>query len=145
MSDGLDLPRQTMDFLTMRVVDWDGPIVEIVFNRRIASEPDVEIVLREAIDFMRKYVVAKAKKAYFVTCYDNLDVSRELLTQLQERFVEFNATFSLGDVRYGGTELAQMFVITTSIRSATRSNIFPGREQALAALRDRIRGQTATP
>jgi hypothetical protein len=126
-------------FLTIDVVDWNGPIVELGFNRPINNEHDADAVVREAHTFMRTRLAPRARKAYFVTCYDDLVVSPKHLERLREGFLGFNAAYSLGDVRYGGAHFAKTFIISAAVRAAERSNIHPDRESALKALRDHIR------
>ena len=53
--------------------------------------------------------------------------------------MEFNQQYSKGDVRYGGSVVAQSLVISTAIRSLSASEIHPTREKALESLRERIR------
>jgi hypothetical protein len=135
---GLALPRKEMRFLTMEVVDWAGPIVEIRFNLPVETDHDVEMLLVEANSFMRIHVVPRAYKAYFVTCYDNLRFSREALIRAREGFAGFNERFSLGDVRYGGDAATRTFIIAQSIETATSSAIFETRKQALDAIRAKM-------
>jgi hypothetical protein len=130
-----DLPSQKLSFLTMQVVDWDGPIVEIGFHRPVETEGDLALLLREANTFMRVHVTPKARKVYFVTCYDGLHFASGVMAKAREGFATFNGKYSLGDVRYGGDTVAKTFIIAQSIEAATRSHIFETREQALAALR----------
>ena len=126
--------------VTMQVVDWEGPIVEIVFHRPIATSDDVTELLRETRGFMDQHVrPSGAQKAYFVTCYDGFRVAKEQVHPLQEAFLEFNQQYSKGDVRYGGSVVAQSLVISTAIRSLSASEIHPTREEALESLRERIR------
>ena len=138
-----DLPDETPPLLTLRVVDREGPIVEILFLRPIASITDVSELARAARTFMERHVVSTgAAKAYFVTCYDHFSVSREVAQPLQDAFLEFNRAYSKGDARYGGTLVAQTLVISTSIRDERPSEICATREEALARLRTRIRAKT---
>lgn len=130
--------KRTMDFLTMEIVEKRGPIVEISFNRPISDEGDAAEVVKEADRFMRETVPPLAGKAYFVTCYDNLSISREVLKILQERFIGFNKTYSLGDTRYGGGLVARSFIISTAVKSHSESRIFNTREEALSALINQI-------
>ncbi len=133
------LPKKDMAFVTMQVVEWDGPIVEIVFRRALATTADVEQLLEEARMFMDTYLpAARRDKAYFITCYDHFSVSRDQAHRLQEAFLDFNRVYSRGDVRYGGTLVAQTLVISTSIKSESASEIHPTRDQALERLRARI-------
>ena len=134
-----DLPSRSYRFLTLEVVDWTGPIVEITFDRAIDSIADAGAAVREASLFMRTLVAPRSSSAFFITCYDGLSVTREPLSELQQRFIEFNEKFSVGDVRYGGSHFAKTFVVATSIQSASRSNHFESRADALVALREKIR------
>jgi hypothetical protein len=59
-------------------------------------------------------------------------------TDLRERFIAFNARYTIGDVRYGGSYVARTFVVAIAVRSAFRSNHFETRAEALAALRRQI-------
>jgi len=125
-----------MQYLTMEVADWEGPIVEIWFTREIKTVEDTERVLQEATLFMRRFVTPNAPKAYFLTCYDGLSsVPNDLIAELQDKFVSFNERFSLGDVRYGGAVFAKTLVIATAIRSGAPSALHDSREQALTKLR----------
>ncbi len=144
MVDGarIGLPSRDSELVTLRVVDWDGPIVEILFHRAVASGADVSELLRSARFFMEEHVVsAGAPKAYFVTCYDRFSVSRDLAAPLQEAFLDFNRTYSKGDARYGGTLVAQTLVISTSIRAEKPSEIYATRQEALEHLRERVRAE----
>lgn len=143
MPSEADRPKQSYRFLTLEVVDWNGPIVEIGFERPMRSAVDAAAAVREASSFMRTRVSPRASQAYFVTCYDGLSVTREILADLRERFIDFNSRYSLGDVRYGGSHAARTFVVATAVHSASRSNHYETREEALAALRRRI-GVSAT-
>lgn len=134
-----DLPRRSYRFLTLEVADWTGPIVEISFDRPIDSTADAAAAVREASLFMRTLVAPRSTTAYFITCYDGLSVTRDPLSELQQRFIKFNEKFSVGDVRYGGSHFAKTFVVATSIQSASRSNHHESRAEALAALREKIR------
>ncbi len=132
--------RREMDLVTMQVVDWEGPIVEILFHRPLATAADVAELLRETRSFMEETVVAAGKaKSYFVTCYDHFSVPREVAHALQEAFLEFNRQYSKGDVRYGGTLVAKTLVISTAIRSESSSELYATRDEALASLRARHR------
>ncbi len=132
--------RREMDLVTMQVVDWQGPIVEILFQRPVTTAADVGELLREARSFMEEAVVAAGEaQAYFVTCYDRFSVPRELAHALQEAFLEFNRQYSKGDVRYGGTLVAKTLVISTAIRSESSSEIYATRDEAIASLRARHR------
>ena len=138
-----DLPSRDSALLTLRVVDRDGPIVEVLFHRAIATADDVREVLHSARTFMEEHLVpAGAAKAYFVTCYDRFSVSRDVARPLQDAFLEFNREYSKGDARYGGTVVAQTLVISTAIRSEKPSEICATREEALEHLRARIRAET---
>jgi hypothetical protein len=132
-------PSQSFRFLSLAVVDWNGPIVEITFDKPIETTTDTATAVREASTFMRTRVSPRASKAYFITCYDGLVITRETLNELRERFIEFNQRFSLGDVRYGGSHVARTFVVSTAIQSASRSNHFETRPEALAVLHRQIR------
>jgi hypothetical protein len=130
------------DLVTMQVVDWEGPIVEILFHRPVASSEDVSELLRETRSFMEEKVVkAGLKKAYFLTCYEGFSVTREHANELQQAFLAFNGQYSQGDVRYGGTILAKTLVISTAIRSESSSEHYDTREKALESLRARIRNR----
>ena len=100
---------------------------------------DVNTAVREATSFMRTRVSPRASQAYFITCYDGLVITRETLNELRERFIDFNGRYSLGDVRYGGSHVAKTFVVSTAIQSASRSNHFETRPEALAVLHRQIR------
>lgn len=139
MDPNNDLPHRSYRFLTLQVVDWDGPVVEIGFDRPIESKADAGAAVREASLFMRTQVAPRSPTAFFITCYDGLTVGREPLAELQQRFIEFNEKFSVGDVRYGGSTFARTFVTATSIQSASRSNHYQSRDEALSALREKIR------
>jgi hypothetical protein len=129
-----------MDLVTMQVVDWEGPIVEILFRRPLAAATDIAELLRETRSFMEETLVSAGKaKAYFLTCYDHFSVPRELAHALQEAFLEFNGRYSKGDVRYGGTLVAKTLVISTAIRSESASEMYATRDEALASLRTRHR------
>jgi hypothetical protein len=133
------LPPVEMEFLSFQVVDDEGPIVEKRFRRPVLTMEDVETLVSEASAYMENVVRPWANKAWFLTCYDELDVASELLDRLQERIVEFNQEYSHGDVRYGGKAFAKVFVIATSIRSAAAgANHFASREDALEVLRKRV-------
>jgi hypothetical protein len=139
MPTGRDLPRQDMGLVTMQVVDWDGPIVEILFRQPILTEHDVEELLREARSFMDQRVVpAGATHVYFLTCYDGFSVSRQQARRLQDAFVGFNAAYSKGDARYGGSLVAQTLVIATAVRSESASEMHATRDEALQRLRARM-------
>ena len=128
------------DLVTMQVVEWDGPIVEILFHSPIATAGDVARLLREARTFMDETVVKTGRsKAFFLTCYDGFSVAREHAGELQQAFLEFNKQYSKGDVRYGGTIVARTLVIATAIRSESSSEHYGTREEALLSLRQRIR------
>ncbi len=132
--------RGAHSLVTIQVVDWEGPIVEIVFHRPIATPDDVAELLRVARGFMDEHVLPSgAQRAYFVTCYDRFAVAKEQAHPLQEAFLEFNRQYSKGDVRYGGSLVAQSLVISTAIRSESASELHPTRERALESLRERIR------
>lgn len=134
------LPPVEMEFLRFQVVDEDGPIVEKWFRRPVLTLDDVERLEGEARRYMESVVKPWAQKAFFLTCYEGLDVSSEVLDALQERIVAFNEEYSLGDVRYGGKSFAKVFVIATSIRTASPgSSHFAEREDALEVLRQRVR------
>ncbi len=129
----------TMTFATVQVVDWTGPIVETVFHRSIETQSDVDTLWSEATEFMTTVVAPRAEKAFFLTCYDGFRVARDLLGVFQDGLVAFNERFSKGDARYGGSDVARMILISTSIRSARSSNLHGQREEALASLRKEIR------
>ena len=133
------LPKESYRFLTLEVVDWNGPIVEIRFDKTIEATADVSAAVREASLFMRTKVQPRSKSAFFITCYDDLSITRETLNELREQFIVFNERFSEGDVRYGGGHVARTFVVSTSIQSASRSNHYEKRNEALAALRRQMR------
>jgi hypothetical protein len=133
-----DAARCEMELVTMQVVDWEGPLVEILFRRPLATADDVTELLRETRSFMEETLVAAGRpKAYFVTCYDNFSMPRELAHVLQETFLDFNRQYSKGDVRYGGTLMAKTLVISTAIRSDSSSEIHATRDEAIASLRTR--------
>lgn len=132
-------PVESYRFLSLEVVDWSGPIVEIRFDKPIETMTDVGAAVREASLFMRTKVQPRADTAYFITCYDDLSITRETLNELREQFIGFNERFSVGDVRYGGGHVARTFVVSTSIQSASRSNHYETRNEALSALRRQIR------
>lgn len=132
------LPYVEMSFLTMQVVDWKGPIVEIGFNKPVETEAHVETLLREANTFMRNHVTPRAGQAFFVTCYDNLHFAPNVLEKAREGFARFNDKYSLGDVRYGGDTVAKTFIIAQSIKASTRSAIFATRDEALNAVAAKI-------
>jgi hypothetical protein len=139
MLSGRDLPKRDMGLVTMQVVDWDGPIVEIIFQRPILTERHVEELLWDARSFMEQHVVsAGAARAYFLTCYDGFSVSRDQAHRLQDAFVSFNAVYSRGDARYGGSLVAQTLVIATAVRSESASEMHATRDAALVRLRARI-------
>ena len=133
------LPSQSFKFLKLEVVSWNGPVVEIHFERPIESVGDVEAAVREATTFMRSRVSPRAGAAFFVTCYDGLTITRDNLKQLREKFIDFNSHYSRGDVRYGGGHVARTFVVSTAIDSGSRSNHFETRPEALAAVNQLIR------
>ncbi len=135
-ADGL--PRAEMSLVTMQVVDWEGPIVEILFHKPIAEARDVDELLRQARSFMDQHVARAGQRAYFLTCYDGFSVTREQAGRVQEAFIEFNGTYSRGDVRYGGSLLAKTLVITTAIRSKSASELHVTRDEALEVLRARV-------
>jgi hypothetical protein len=129
-------PAREMELVTMQVVDWEGPIVEILFRRPLATRADLDELLRETSSFMEEVVIPAGRpQAYFLTCYDRFSVPRELARALQEVFLDFNRRYSKGDVRYGGTLVAKTLVISTAIRSESASELHATREEALAALR----------
>ncbi len=135
-------PSDPGRLVTIQVVDWKGPIVEVVFHRPIRSLEDVRELVDEADEFMRRHVLPTgARKAYFLTCYDHFAVAKDLAHPLQEAFLRFNEQYSLGDARYGGTLVAQSLVISTAIRSESPSELHATREDALGRLRKRIRGE----
>jgi hypothetical protein len=138
-----ELPREVMSHLTMQVLDWQGPVVEIQFNRPIVSRHDVELVVEQASRFMDRHFSSGSgeEKVYFVTCYDGFSVNREAALALQESFIDFNRRYSLGDVRYGGSASAKTIIISTAIKSTSQSDICTGREQALERIRNRISDQ----
>ncbi len=110
------------DLVTMQVVDWEGPIVEIQFRRPIATSQDVADLARQARAFVEDNVVrAGRSKAYFLTCYEGFAVARECAAELQQAFLAFNGQYSKRDVRYGGTIVAKSIVISTAIRSESSS------------------------
>ncbi len=128
-----------MSLVTMQVVEWEGPIVEVLFHKAIAEARDVDELVRQARSFMDLHVApAGPKRAYFLTCYDGFSVVREQAARLQEAFIEFNGQYSKGDVRYGGSLLAKTLVITTAIRSKSASELHVTRDEALAVLRGRV-------
>jgi hypothetical protein len=132
------MPHQVMSHLTMQVVDWQGPIVEISFNRPILTEDDVRKVLDQAKSFMQLHLAGTGHdRVYFITCYDGFSVARAVAMSLQEGFLEFNRRYSQGDVRYGGSAAAKTIVISTAIKSTSRSEIYTSREEALSRLRSR--------
>jgi len=133
-----DLPTWMMQLLTMEVLDWEGPIVEIRFNGRVSTQEDVRQLAVEANAFVEACVLSRAERAYFVTCYDGLSAPSDILVELQDAFVDFNQRFSLGDVRYGGGDLAQTVAITTAIRSGHPSKVHSSRKEAVAFLRTLI-------
>ena len=137
------LPHRDFSFLSLNVTDWTGPIVEIRFARPVQTAHDVQTVIREATTFMQSVVRPRARRAYFMTCYDGLSVGHDVLSELRERFVEFNKRFSLGDVRYGGKAFAKTLVVATSLLSSTPSNHFATRQEALASLRRSARDRGA--
>jgi hypothetical protein len=138
MTEKADKPHQEMSHLTMQVVDWQGPIVEISFNRPILTADDVHTVLEQAHSFMQLHLVGSGHdRVYFITCYDGFSVAREVTMLLQEGFLEFNRSYSQGDVRYGGSPAAKTIVISTAIKSTSRSEIYASREEALCRLRAR--------
>ncbi len=139
MDSADSLPNESYRFLSLEVVDWAGPIVEIRFCGAIESNSDVSAAVREASLFMRTKVLPRSNTAFFITCYDGLSITRETLNELREQFIGFNARFSAGDVRYGGGHVARTFVVSASIQSASRSNHFESRNEALAAVRRQIR------
>ncbi|MCP4895660.1 MAG: hypothetical protein GY906_01695 [bacterium] len=138
MGQRAGLPFKEMSFLTMQVVDWKGPIVEIRFHRPVETTAQVDTLLREANSFMRVEVSPSARQVYFVTCYDNLHFSPDVLEHAREGFARFNDRYSLGDVRYGGNAVTKTFIIAQSIKSATRSAIFETRGQAIQAIRAKL-------
>jgi hypothetical protein len=136
------LPKEVMSHLTMQVVDWQGPVVEILFNRPISSQQDVQLVLDQACRFMDRYFSGTDhEKVYFVTCYDGFSVNHETALALQESFIDFNRRYSHGDVRYGGSASAKTIIISTAIKSTSQSDICSDREQALGRIRARINDQ----
>jgi hypothetical protein len=131
--------------VTLEVVEREGPIVEIVFHRPIASPEDVDELLREASDFMvRQVLPSGARKAYFLTCYDGFAVAKDLARSLQDAFLRFNEQYSLGDARYGGAVVAQSLVIATAIRSESASELYSTRKGALRSLKARMAGRGAS-
>lgn len=141
MADTIHRPLEEKNLISMEVVDWKGPIVEIRFRHPITSADDVDELVSEARSFMEAHVARRGDgKAYFVTCYEGFSVSRSAAQRLQDRFVEFNQKYSKGDVRYGGQLVAQTLIISTAIRSEAPSEIYPTRAEALEHLRQRIRG-----
>jgi hypothetical protein len=136
-----ELPRDVMSHLTMQVVDWQGPVVEILFNRPISSKQDVALVLDQACRFMdRHFSGSDQEKVYFVTCYDGFSVNRETALALQESFIDFNRRYSRGDVRYGGSASAKTIIISTAIKSTSQSDICSNREEALDRIRAKMNG-----
>jgi hypothetical protein len=91
---------------------------------------------------MEQHVVpAGAARTYFLTCYDGFSVARDQAHRLQEAFLSFNAVYSKGDARYGGSLVAQTLVIATAVRSESASEMHATRDEALGRLRARIRGE----
>jgi len=132
------------ELVRLEIVDWDGPIVEIHFVRPLVSVEDVDRLVAEAEAFVKAHIAPwEDGKAYFLTCYDNFSVPKQLAQRLQDLFVGFNRRYSKGDVRYGGTLVAKTLVISTAIRSESASEIYATREEALDHLRKRIRGRVA--
>jgi hypothetical protein len=129
-----------MNFLTMKVIDRNGPIVEIGFVRRIESPQDVDRLLAEAESFMEAEVRPFSERTYFVTCYDRLSVAAELVRELRDRFSGFNKKYSKANVRYGGSTFAKTFVIATSIKDRDNVALYPDRDSAVAAIRKLIVG-----
>jgi hypothetical protein len=136
-------PKEVMSHLTMQVVDWQGPVVEIQFNQPISSQQDVEAVFDQARRFMARHFPPEPdqEKVYFVTCYDGFSVTHETALAMQESFIDFNRRYSRGDVRYGGSASAKTIIISTAIKSTSQSEICTGREQALERIRARISDQ----
>jgi hypothetical protein len=133
-------PKQELGLITMEVVDWDGPIIEIRFQQPITSTAAADELVRQARSFVEAHIARRGDgKAYFVTCYEGFSVSRESAQRLQDGFVDFNAQYSKGDVRYGGSLVAQTLIISTAIRSESRSELYATREEALDHLREQIR------
>jgi hypothetical protein len=142
MPDTRGFPREETALVTIQVVDWAGPIVEVLFHRGIARAADIEELMRTARSFLEDHVVAAGEpKAYFLTCYDHFSVSHDLAHPLQEAFLEFNRLYSKGDARYGGTVVAQTLIISTAIRAEKPSEICATRDEALQHLRARIRAE----
>jgi hypothetical protein len=139
MPDTTTLPRKETSLMTIRLIDWTGPIVEVQFHRGFSSVADVEDLMSTARSFMEEHLpAADAHRAYFLTCYDHFAVSHDLAHSLQEAFLEFNRLYSKGDARYGGTVVAQTLIISTAIRAQTPSEICATRDEALQHLRARI-------
>jgi len=129
-----------MSFLTMKVIDRNGPIVEIDFHRKIESPEDMDVLLAEAESFMEAVVRPFSERTYFVTCYDRLSVAVELIPKLRDRFSGFNKKYSKANVRYGGSTFAKTFVIATSIKDKDDVALYPDRERAIAAIREVVNG-----
>lgn len=134
-----------MNFLTMKVIDRNGPIVEIDFNRRIESPEDIDVLLAEAESFMESVVRPISERTYFVTCYNRLSVAADLILELRDRFSGFNNKYSKANVRYGGSTFARTFVIATSIKGKEDVALYPDRESAVAAIRELIAGGPLPP
>jgi len=140
MPDTLTLPRKDTPLVTIRLIDWTGPIVEVLFHRGFSTSADVEELMHAVTAFVEEHIPAKdGHRAYFLTCYDHFAVPHDLAHPLQEAFLRFNRLYSKGDARYGGTVVAQTLIISTAIRAQTPSEICATREEALQHLRARIR------
>lgn len=137
-----DVPRHDSALVALQVIDWVGPIVEVLFHRGIASAADIEELMRTARAFMEEHVrAAGVPQAYFLTCYDHFAVPHDLAHPLQEALLEFNRTYSKGDARYGGTLVAQTLIISTAIRAGAPSEICATRDEALRHLGARVRAE----
>ena len=127
-----ELLQVTKKFLSFRILDPQTPLVEVHFNEGPEDEQDAASVVSEAEEFMR--TAFPGGRAYFLNCYDNVRIPRRMIEALKRAFLSFNAKYSLGDVRYGGTLSSKAFWISTAVQEKTTSRVFSTREEAMDAL-----------
>lgn len=121
-----------MEYLNFTVVDARIPIVEVSFNQSPNTPETANRMAQEAGEFMEK--TFPGQKGYFLNCYDQVKISRDLIDTLKKAFLAFNAKYSHGDVRYGGTLSSKAFWISTAVQEKIPSRVFQNRAKALAAL-----------
>jgi hypothetical protein len=126
-----------MPYLSFKVLDKAGPLVEMIFVQNVRNREDVNRVVREAEQFVEENFAGQ--KVYFLNCYDNLQIPLHLVEDLKKEFLRFNAQYAHANVRYGGSVSSKAFWISTAVKEGLPSNFYASREEALDALRGLIR------